>query len=264
MQYLLIVCLLISLSVHSQVAPIPHAHSHNDYQRKRPLISALENGFTSIEADVYLHHGKLKVSHLPIGLFAKKTLEQLYLAPLQKLIEQNGGTLYPNHKVQLILMIDLKGNGAKTYPILEQVLVSYKHLLSEYRNGMEIKSGAIQVLLSGSVPVGFIKADTTALITIDGRLSNMQDTTNQKWITRYSNAWHRYFTWKGRGEMPENEKQLLLNLTTKAHQLQKQIRFYHIPDEPKVWKVLLDNGVDWINTDYPVRFRRFYLEEYRR
>ena len=48
----------------AQPAPLEHAHAHNDYQHARPLFSALERGFRSVEADVHLVDGQLLVGHL--------------------------------------------------------------------------------------------------------------------------------------------------------------------------------------------------------
>ncbi|HEY3789313.1 MAG TPA: hypothetical protein VGL71_10685, partial [Urbifossiella sp.] len=35
-------------------SPLRHAHAHNDYEHKRPLLDALEQGFCSVEADIWL------------------------------------------------------------------------------------------------------------------------------------------------------------------------------------------------------------------
>ena len=43
--------------------PHPAAHAHNDYEHDRPLLDALEHGFTSVEADVWLVDGELRVAH---------------------------------------------------------------------------------------------------------------------------------------------------------------------------------------------------------
>lgn len=49
----------------AQELPLTKAFAHNDYWYKRPLFDALDQGYTHIEADVYLRNGKLLVSHLP-------------------------------------------------------------------------------------------------------------------------------------------------------------------------------------------------------
>ena len=41
-----------------QVVPLPNAHAHNDYEHKRPLFDALDHGFCSVEADVFLETRK--------------------------------------------------------------------------------------------------------------------------------------------------------------------------------------------------------------
>ncbi len=62
-----------------RVEPILVAHAQNDYLHDRPLVEALENGFTSIEVDVYLRRSdRLLVAHWPTGTWFKKNpIEEL-------------------------------------------------------------------------------------------------------------------------------------------------------------------------------------------
>ena len=55
-----IVCGAVSLDI--DTLPYP-AHAHNDYMHERPLFDALENGFRSIEADVFAQGDSLYVAH---------------------------------------------------------------------------------------------------------------------------------------------------------------------------------------------------------
>ena len=49
--------------------PLQRAHSHNDYEQKRPLFEALARGICSVEADIWLVNGKLLVAHgLPLKI----------------------------------------------------------------------------------------------------------------------------------------------------------------------------------------------------
>ena len=75
---------------------INNAHSHNDYLNKRPLYSALENNFKSIEVDVFLLKSDLYVGHNWLQLRKNKTIENLYLGPLWKLFNKNKGFIYQN------------------------------------------------------------------------------------------------------------------------------------------------------------------------
>ncbi|MCB9269197.1 MAG: hypothetical protein H6561_06455 [Lewinellaceae bacterium] len=96
---MVLVSVISASSLMAQVDPLPNAHAHNDYEHTRPLLDALDQGFTSVEADVYWWNGKLVVAHnLPHGEEARQllpTLEELYLKPLQQRIQDRGGKVYP-------------------------------------------------------------------------------------------------------------------------------------------------------------------------
>ena len=70
----------------------PIAHAHNDYYHPRPLLDALDHGFTSIEADVFPVDHELLVAHSDRELDPNKTLDRLYLRPLQELADESGQT----------------------------------------------------------------------------------------------------------------------------------------------------------------------------
>ena len=79
---LLLLCLLVpellaplapaatASTARSDVTPLARAHAHNDYEHTRPLQDALDHGFTSVEADVWLVDGELRVVHDLAGLQA--------------------------------------------------------------------------------------------------------------------------------------------------------------------------------------------------
>lgn len=239
----------------AQEPVLVHGHAHNDYAHKRPLFDALENSFGSVEADIFWYGGQIKVAHIPLGLSSKKTLDELYLHPLDSIIKLNGGTVYKGQTTPLILMIDFKDAGAVLYPALQEAIKPYHNWLTLYQGDSIVRSGAVQLLISGNRPK---LNDDTCYVTLDEDLGNLAKTDSQKHATRYSSGWGRYFSWNGKGEMPAAQQQLLDTLVKQVHALIKQIRFYHIPDRENTWKVLLNAGVDWINTDKLKLFRRYY------
>jgi hypothetical protein len=244
--------------VFAQVQPIQHGHAHNDYEHKRPLFEALENGFTSIEIDVYIHNDDLIVSHAAVGLDSKPDIENLYLKPIQKIIQQNGGWVYKGYKQPVIFMIDCKTGGKETYDKLKEVLGKYADILAVYHHDSIIKPGPIQILISGNKPFEFLAKEETSFMTMDADLNTIDKNQYNAITTRYSDPWGTYFTWAGNGEMPDDVKSKLNELVKKAHALKEQIRFYHIPDKPNAWKALLDAGVDWINTDKLKEYAEFW------
>src|ERR1041385_7080672 len=109
-------CLLCA-TIAQAVPPTPliHAHAHNDYEHKRPLLDALDHGFCSVEADIFLASGKLLVAHERHMTNPEKTLEALYLDPLRERVKKNRGRVYA-HGPEFTLLIDLKTDWHTTYP----------------------------------------------------------------------------------------------------------------------------------------------------
>ncbi|MCW5908988.1 MAG: hypothetical protein KIS94_14075 [Chitinophagales bacterium] len=251
--------LLVTIKVaNGQITPIPHSHAHNDYLHKRPLLNALENGFTSIEIDVFLHKDKLVVSHVGIALSTKKTLEELYLEPAKEIIAQNNGWVYSTIKKPVVFMIDFKTESTATYEKLKEILARYPEIITTYKGDSVIEQRAINILISGSSPISSLQKEERGLATIDANISNIANPEVRKVSTRFSSSWSRYFKWRGISEIPANEKSVLDSLVTLVHSYNKDIRFWAIPDKPSVWKTLLDAGVDWINTDKLSGYRKFY------
>src|SRR4051794_1044740 len=73
---LILICLLASCQS-TKVVRVTRGHAHNDYMHARPLRDALDNGFCSIEADIFLVDGKLLVAHEREHVRADRTLQSL-------------------------------------------------------------------------------------------------------------------------------------------------------------------------------------------
>src|SRR5689334_22425965 len=84
----LVVAFICAFSTAAQT-PLPRAHAHNDYEHARPLLDALDQGFGSVEADIYLVDGQLLVAHNRQDVKRERTLEKLYLAPLKQRFNQH-------------------------------------------------------------------------------------------------------------------------------------------------------------------------------
>src|SRR5579871_6562583 len=101
--------LFLATTGQAQVMPLPltRVHAHNDYEHRRPLFDALDHGFCSVEADIYLVEGALLVGHDRKDLRPERTLEKLYLDPLRERVRANGGRVYPAGP-PVWLLIDVK------------------------------------------------------------------------------------------------------------------------------------------------------------
>src|SRR5687767_11068633 len=96
------------------VKPLPQAHAHNDYEHSRPLFDALDHGFCSVEADIWLAPEGLLVGHDKRDLKPGRTLQSLYLEPLRERVQANGGRIYAGGPM-FYLLIDVKTEVEGTY-----------------------------------------------------------------------------------------------------------------------------------------------------
>lgn len=229
------------------VAPLPNAHAHNDYEHPRPLLDALDHGFCSVEADIYLVDGKLLVAHNRQDLKPERTIEALYLDPLRERVRRNGGKVYRDGP-WFMLLIDFKSEAEPTYAVLRETLARYSEMLTECRDGNETRR-AVTAVLSGSRPDKTVADEKVRYCGLDGRLDDMASNPPVSLVPLFSENWRAVFKWRGIGPIPDDERAKLRGLVSKAHFEKRTVRFYGTIDKPEVWDVLLAAGVDWINAD---------------
>jgi glycerophosphoryl diester phosphodiesterase len=236
---------------------LPNGHSHNDYTRERPLLDALNYGFTSIEVDVYWQDGRMVVTHDAENLEEKPTIQKLYLDPLRKIIEQNNGWAFKKSEAQLVLMVDLKSEKVTTYLALREVFADYIDLI-EWYDGGRLVAGPVKVLLSGRPPLELIQKQQIRYFSVDGTVEQWGKDYPTSLMPRASANYRSYFNWYGNGDMPDDEVKKLRELIDLAHSRNRKVRFWGCPNRPKVWEKLMDEGVDWVNVDDLKGFNEFY------
>lgn len=223
---------------------LPAGHAHNDYEHARPLFDALANGFTSIEADVWLRDGELLIGHDENDLGPERTLESLYLDPLRREVTDGG---------KLILLVDIKTDGEATYSVLSEVLSGYSDILKRRQNAAMV-DGPVTIIVSGNRPLATMLVEDPGYAFYDGRISDLDGDLSSDFMPLVSDNWTKHFSWTGAGEMPDNERQKLADLVEKAHAKGYALRFWGTPDKagPQrdvLWTALAEAGVDFINTD---------------
>ncbi len=245
-------------SAEEPVSALQNAHAHNDYYHKRPLLDALDQGFCSVEADIFLADGNLLVGHSRRELKPQRTLERLYLAPLKERIDKNAGKVHPDAD-RFVLLVDIKQDGKKTYQALHELLVKYKDILTRVEDGKAVL-GAVTVIVSGDRPKDMIAAHRVRYAGIDGRLTDLGSDSPAHLLPLVSDHWGRNFKWRGVGPMPEDEKAKLQSIVKKAHAKGRLVRFWAIPHREALWAELQTAGVDLINADNLPRLRRFLTQ----
>lgn len=253
-----------------RVRPLAQAHAHNDYEHARPLHDALDHGFTSVEADIYLVAGELLVGHDPEDLTPERTLRSLYLDPLRHRVLTNHGGVYPGLRTPFQLLIDIKTDGEATYAELDATLREprYAFLLTGYRHGV-VTRGPITAVVSGDRPRATMEAQRTRFAFYDGRIVDQNDLgpgADARLTPLVSDNWTTLFTWTGTGPMPEPERARLHEIVGIAHDAGQRVRFWATPDSPgpardAIWQALVDVGVDHINTDDLLGLQQFLTRQ---
>lgn len=236
--------------------PLSNAHAHNDYEHERPLLDALDHGFISVEADVWLIDGELYVYHnRPEKPDPDRTLEKLYLAPLLARVEGFQGQVYPGYSQLFYLMVDFKNRGLDTYLAMVPLLEKYKSMLS--RADEKTSTKPVKIYISGNRPVEQILRQGSPFVSLDGRSMDLGRDIPGEMMPVVSESLRKYTKWNGEGEIPSYDLKTIRFFIQLVHDEGKKVRFWANPDNPAGWKVLIELGVDFINTDKLTAFSEF-------
>ena len=238
-----------------RAAPLAHAHAHNDYLHKRPLLDALDHGFTSVEADVFLVEGELLVAHTRGELKPDRTLKRLYLDPLREKAHNGHGRIWIGGP-QLTLLVDTKADGEASYRALAKLLAEYEDIVS-LCGDKRAEAKAVLVVVSGDRARGTIAADVPRYVGIDGRLSDLDRDVSADLFPLISDNWTLHFRWRGVGSFPDAERAKLHDIVRRAHDGGCRVRFWATPESEAVWQELRTAQVDLIGTDDLAALERF-------
>src|SRR5262245_47482857 len=173
--------------------PLPHAHAHNDYEHTRPLRDALDHGFCSVEADIYLVDGQLLVAHDRRDVKPERTLQALYLDPLRERVKANGGKVYRDGP-PFWLLVDVKSEAKSTYAALHDALARYADVLTTVDGG-RVESKAITVVVSGNRTKEGMAAQPRRHAGLDGRLADLDSDLPAHLMPWVSDNWALNFRW---------------------------------------------------------------------
>jgi hypothetical protein len=244
--------------------PLLRAHAHNDYEHPRPLFDALDYGFCSIEADVWLVSGQLLVAHDLKDAKPSRTLEALYLHPLKARVEQNGGRVF-RAGPSITLLIDVKSEATNTYSALRQVLKRYESILTHF-HANRTETNAVTVIVSGNRARELMASEPSRLAAYDGRLEDLDSHASPHFIPLVSDTASRLSKWKGGpddGPFPVEDRKKLESIVQKAHRQGRRIRFWGAPDTPMVWREFFSAHVDLLNADDLAALQKFLLASSR-
>ncbi|KAI0639784.1 hypothetical protein C8Q77DRAFT_1044422 [Trametes polyzona] len=245
-------------------------HSHNDYWRDVPLLTALSYGVASVEADVSLINGTLFVGHENAALTPDRTLDSLYIQPLLAILKKQNprntftvgstGVFDTSSGTPLQLLIDIKTDGVEALPFILKAFQPLREggYLTTFADGT-LTTSAVTVVGTGNSPLEQVKALSPRDYFFDAPLTQLTDPSlNTTWDPTLSplasTDYETAVGWNGIGEITEEQKANITKFVGDAHARGITARFWDTPAWPvyareNIWRALLEGGADWLNAD---------------
>ena len=241
-------------------------HFHNDYSQRIPLFQALGSGCISVEADVHLRNSDLLVGHHKSQLHPSKTLQTMYLDPLERIIRARSpdtitgdwrGIFELASNQTLVLLVDLKTEGTKTLAMLVSQLQPLRDLgYLTHWNGTARVMRPLTVVGTGNTP--FLNENTYRDVFWDAELSQLvseQDTDNS-FVYNVSNSYYASTQWNkvlSRDAKTKSQSNVALQIE-RAKERGLLARYWDTPAQPPnmrelVWRRLIQNDVGVLNMD---------------
>lgn len=214
-----------------------NAHSHNDYLNASPFYAAFNNGFASIEADIFPVNGKLYVAHSKKEIGPENTLKKFYIDPLAREL-----AAHPARKMKLL--IDIKDNYKVSLDLLLKELIPLNSFLSSPE---AIKP--LTILITGTRPPPSEYNNYPSYLFFDDDLKLTHTPRQWQRVGQVSLSFTRYSAWKGEGKPAKGGIKKLRHVIDSVHTAGKTIRFWAAPDNKRSWRLQKKLGVDLIGTD---------------
>ncbi|OTA67806.1 hypothetical protein K449DRAFT_412604 [Hypoxylon sp. EC38] len=262
------------------VVPI-RCHSHNDYWRKVPLFSALHVGCIGVEADVWLFDDdpELYVGHDTAALTPNRTFQSLYVNPLVDLLNRTNprtelyndtrrGVFDYDPEQTVILLVDFKTDGAKTWPhVLDQLEpLRSRGWLTYFEDGT-VHQRQVTVVGTGNAPFDLVVNSTYRDVFFDAPLAEMWedpdalDLASPNETTTYDET-NSFYASTSFGEtvgyvltgFNDDQIRKIRGQIKGAHRRGLKVRYWDTPGWPvgvrnNVWHTLMEEGADILNVD---------------
>jgi glycerophosphoryl diester phosphodiesterase len=132
-------------------------------------------------------------------------------------------------------------------------------MLTVWKNGIK-RTGAVSIIIGACGQEERWLSESKRWFYFDAHLDALDGPYDSDVIPRVSANLNSVTKWRGKGDIPKSDFEKLMSLVEKAHTQNRKVRFWGASNNPKVWKTLIDAGVDWINVDRLSRFDCFTNE----
>ena len=115
----------------------------------------------------------------------------------------------------------------------------------------------MKIIISGNRPPASDYGNSPPYLFFDHQSIDDLDKISFEKIGMVSLPFYKFVRWNGKDTIPAVEKEKVLKITQSVHKYKVPFRFWATPDTPEAWKMLPDLGIDFINTDQPIRVSEY-------
>jgi len=227
------------------------AYAHNDYRNPRPLVEALERGYRGVEADYFVVNGECLLGHDRGELDPARTLRRVYLEPLRRRVQRYGSVIESDEP--FLLNIEAKEDGPLAYEALHRLLAEYEDILTVVRHGV-VEPGPVQVVLVGWYPpLDRLAGQPVRYVAVQRHVGERGDADDHRpadLLHLVSLDYTDVTKWNGSGNPPRRLRHALKELVEMRDRVPGRVaRVHAAPVNERVYRVLLEAGVDLIGTE---------------
>ena len=139
------------------------------------------------------------------------------------------------------MLIDIKSDSIQTLKAFIALLGKYPLLTG---------SASVIWVITGNRPDPELFPHYPRFIFFDGEIGKNYSKDALSRVAMLSDNFKYYSSWTGKDSLPGKDFSVLKSAVSKAHQLQKPVRFWNAPDDENAWQSLMLLQVDYINTDH--------------
>lgn len=220
------------------------AYAHNDYRNAHPVEDALSLGYLGVEADVFFRDGVFLLAHERKEVRPGFDLESTYLRPLLARARQCG-RLQPDPR-PFVITIEDKAPTPASRAALATLLERYRELLGDAAGAPT----AAFILVDESATPASVPDALKQVAGLQWRATSghpVPPAATARAYTLLSIDYGEEIAWDGAGDPPPDVRRLVATVVDAAHRVPGcLVRVHHVPERRRIWRFLLEAGVDRI------------------
>jgi hypothetical protein len=250
--------LFASANIKAQVNLMPNFVLTEVFENEKAIWPTFTEGVVHYAADIMYIYGEVYVTpEMPDSAnHTRPTFRSSYLLPIYSQYKKNKGKINPRFEDEMYLFLNIKYDPKKTYDKIWEQLTPYHEMLT-YRVGPKWHEGKLKVIFVGNAPMRTFQQERVCFVAAQGTIEDLDKNYDNKVMPLIGIDFENDIEWNGVGKMPFEEYKNFKDIILRAHDQDKKVRVYNMPEDESVWEVMYTAGVDMISGKSAEKFQDF-------